>query len=561
MPEFGSRYNIVQINYIELPMRNRLIFLILTSLGLSGCFDQDFENRLLIDDSMQSTVVEQDSAADVVISDEQDNQNSTNNDSELNQTESTDQTFDEMPNVIEAQKPATLTSPQLGDLIESTSIKLTFNNLSAQENWLYIGTSINASDILMTKIEGDLSVDSIPLNGDPIYVTLFSFIEKKWHSNQYEFKTKDLTQSEELMQDSLQDKQQDHEVVDIMVLYNQSAQDNVDVQSWINGSIAYTNQVLENSRVNIRYRLVHTEKAPEQYNVELHDRTPWDLKADLRIQTLRNQYGADVVGLISRYAVEYCGYGQIPYGDSETKTFNGVDHNYFWSKTSCGYRNFAHEVGHVMGLGHSVAQGSKGGVYDWARGWGNHGQFATMMAYASAYGLDWGTELPFYSNPQIIACKNQACGNDKSHTDGADAASFLNEFSKTIASLRPDKITASTAPLFSDVRIFKNSNNACLSINERNMLDSGKVTLTPCIENKPSQQWHITEQHQIKSAQFSDFCLQGLTMRPCDLTIGEQTWNLTSNLINNNIGAISYKENEVSITELSGSDNQIWFGY
>ncbi len=39
-----------------------------------------------------------------------------------------------------------------------------------------------------------------------------------------------------------------------------------------------------------------------------------------------------------------------------------------------------------MGLGHSFAQGSKGGIYEWGRGHGKYNKFSTTMAYPQSYG-------------------------------------------------------------------------------------------------------------------------------------------------------------------------------
>ena len=88
----------------------------------------------------------------------------------------------------------------------------------------------------------------------------------------------------------------------------------------------------------------------------------------------------------------------------------------------CGASTTAHEIGHLMGLGHSYAQNSVG-AFRWSRGHGVSDQFVTVMAYASAFGFP--TEIDKFSDPDGD-CNGSPCGVAAEEPDGADAVRTLN---------------------------------------------------------------------------------------------------------------------------------------
>ena len=242
--------------------------------------------------------------------------------------------------------------------------------------------------------------------------------------------------------------------VDLMVVYSRSTGNlMVDPEAKIVSFVEYANRALVNTGTDYEYRLVHTEEISWTGDDSLGGSQLNSLRLDPAIRQLRNQNGADLVAAIVPQTNGLCGIGYVLNGDSSTqKFFRGVeDYGYSATGHSCGGNAFAHEVGHTLGLGHSPAQGSSGGLFRTGRGWGVDTEFVTIMAYGSAYNVRSSRGfLQIHSNPNLNSCLGRPCGKDASLPDGADAKRALDVAAPQVAAFMPTATPLPGAKIFED---------------------------------------------------------------------------------------------------------------
>lgn len=168
--------------------------------------------------------------------------------------------------------------------------------------------------------------------------------------------------------------------------------------------LALTNEALENSGANFRYRsvaLVEVHAAPEW---KLLNDALSSLRTDTAVQGLRNQYKAD--GVYYEGTEEGCGLGYLRASASNMVATGS---------TSCDTTVMRHELGHNMGLNHG--EGSDGST-------SGNSMLSTIMS---------GNSIPFYATPDRYT---PDAGIPLGIPGKIDSVRTMNNFSATVAAYR-----------------------------------------------------------------------------------------------------------------------------
>ena len=204
------------------------------------------------------------------------------------------------------------------------------------------------------------------------------------------------------------------DVIDILVVYTPEAikiQRNMD--NFVQFAIDNTNRIYENSRMDLRVRVVHNQQInyTQASNMQTdlsrltytrgHSNDP---NGDMdEVHGLRDRYGADLVVLVvGRQSSGNCGWGWIPDFWLQP-TRNWADRGFsVVAAQNCEtltFHAFAHEVGHNQGAAHDPYNAGYTAV-SYGHGFCNTDEdWNTIMSYSDNDGGNCRREIEYFSSP------------------------------------------------------------------------------------------------------------------------------------------------------------------
>lgn len=306
--------------------------------------------------------------------------------------------------------------------------------------------------------------------------------------------------------------------VDVMLIYTSAAKNGAgsasNIEALAQQSVDQMSLSLSNSEVNADVTLVYTGQVSYSETGDSYSDLDW-VTNNSGVASLRNEYGADLVGFLVENPGNVCGLGW--YMGNPSKNF--ASRGFQVTRRNClGGWTVAHEFGHNMGLQHDEANaGGTPGSNQYNYGHLLSNNYHTIMAYGSS--CNWCPVINNFSNPDIDydgvptgnAYHNNARRLNDTRTivasfrdsvnDDPEVPSEIIELekakSKTLASLKDaasqaykivikedvKSLTVSTSGGSGDISLYvkqdgraDESNNDCSSVNARTNDESCTLT-------------------------------------------------------------------------------------
>ena len=266
---------------------------------------------------------------------------------------------------------------------------------------------------------------------------------KFYPANQYDPRPKSGAQTKHAWRNA------DAGLIDLMVVCPVAVQNAIgskeEMLAEINNAVAGANLCFRNSQLQIQLRLVHVYESSysptSNLDIDLERLTNKNDGHLDEVHTLRDQYGADVVTLLSTDSdmgglANTLSYPSLSFEES---AFNVC----VWDQIGAPVFTLAHEIGHNMGGLHNREDASDSiqssnydyGAFAYGKRWYLNGEgYRTVMAYNDS-GKNFNNSIPYFSNPSVsyLGVKTGNSGTE-------DNAKALRISSPYIANFRESKV-------------------------------------------------------------------------------------------------------------------------
>ena len=194
-------------------------------------------------------------------------------------------------------------------------------------------------------------------------------------------------------------------VIDVLVVYSAAARQNLggtaQIQAHAQAAVDNGNLSFLNSQVEVVWNVVHMEEIPFTESGSCAERLN-QLRTSAQANALRDEFEADMVGMLLADAGGACGCGYVMRNNSLGPGFAPWAFQVTQNSCAVGNLTYAHEHGHNMGMEHDPVWGAppSQASYPWSFGHFLSGSFRTVMSYANEC-VGGCPRQAHFSNPDV----------------------------------------------------------------------------------------------------------------------------------------------------------------